>query len=97
MPTSSGRTARLVSALRPEVPILAISQRIETVRRLNLLFGVRCAQHGQWRELRDLLDQSAAIARREGVAKPGELIAVTAGLPDQGLGTNLFEVHRVPE
>jgi len=97
VPTSSGRTARLVSALRPEVPILAISQRQETVRRLNLLFGVRCALHGQWRELRDLLDQSAAIARREGVAKPGELIAVTAGLPDQGLGTNLFEVHRVPE
>ena len=36
------------------------------------------------------------IARREGIAKPGELIAVTAGLPDQELGTNLFEIHRVP-
>ncbi len=97
VPTHSGRTARLVSALRPEVPILAISQRIETVRRLNLLFGVRCALHGHWADLRDLLDDCAAIARREGVAKPGELIAITAGLPDQNLGTNLFEVHRVPE
>ncbi len=97
VPTYSGRTARLVSALRPEVPILAISQRIETVRRLNLLFGVRCALHGHWPDLRDLLADCAAIARREGIAKPGELIAVTAGLPDQDLGTNLFEVHRVPE
>ncbi len=96
VPTMSGRTARLVSALRPEVPILAISQRPETVRRLNLLFGVRCALTEHWGELRDLLDDSALIARQEGIAKPGELIAVTAGLPDQELGTNLFEIHRVP-
>jgi pyruvate kinase len=96
VPTSSGRTARLVSALRPEVPILAISPRPETVRRLNLLFGVRCALSDHWGDLRDLLDDCAAIARREGIAKPGELIAVTAGLPEQGLGTNLFEIHRVP-
>ena len=35
VPTRSGRTARLVSALRPRVPVLAISPRIETVRRLQ--------------------------------------------------------------
>lgn len=97
VPTRSGRTARLVSALRPQVPVLAISQRVETVRRLNLLFGVRSVLHDNWGELRDLLADSALIARREGVAKPGDLIAVTAGLPDQELGTNLFEVHRVPD
>lgn len=96
VPTMSGRTARLVSALRPEVPILAISQRRETVRRLNLLFGVRCAYTERWGELRDLLDDCASIARTEGIAKPGQLIAVTAGLPEQELGTNLFEIHRVP-
>ncbi|MCB0875175.1 MAG: pyruvate kinase [Solirubrobacterales bacterium] len=97
VPTQSGRTARIVSALRPEVPILAISPRFETVRRLNLLFGVRCVLHEQWGELRDLLADCAMISRREGIAKPGELIAVTAGLPDQELGTNLFEIHRIPE
>ncbi len=95
--TSSGRTARVVSALRPQVPILAISARIETVRRLNLLFGVRCAFHEDWTDLRELLADCAVIAREEGVASPGDLIVVTAGLPDQEMGTNLFEVHRVPE
>ena len=39
-PTSSGRTARLISAHRPRVPVLAVSQRLETVRRMNLLFGI---------------------------------------------------------
>lgn len=97
VPTTSGRTARLVSALRPEVPILALSQRRETVHRLNLLFGVRCALTEPWGELRELLDVSARVARDEGIAKPGDLIAVTAGLTDQGLGTNLFEIHRVPD
>jgi len=97
VPTRSGRTARVVSALRPKVPILAISPRVETVRRLNLLFGVKCAYHGEWADLREILDSSAVIAREEGVAKAGDLIAITAGLPDQAIGTNLFEVHTVPE
>jgi pyruvate kinase len=96
VPTSSGRTARLVSAHRPRVPVLAVSPRLETVRRLNLLFGVRCVLAEQWTGLRELLDECAQLAREEGVAKSGELIAITAGLPEQELGTNLFEVHRVP-
>jgi len=95
VPTNSGRTARLVSALRPRVPVVAISPRRETVRRLNLLFGVRSIFHDDWKDLRELLDDSAAIARQVGVAARGDLIAVVAGLPEQQLGTNLFEIHRV--
>ena len=96
VPTRSGRTARLVSAFRPRVPILAVSPRIETVRRLNLLFGVRCVLAEDWTSLRDLLDDCARLVREEGLASSGDKIAITAGLPEQELGTNLFEVHRVP-
>jgi pyruvate kinase len=96
VPTRSGRTARLVSAHRPRVPVLAISPRLAAVRRLNLLFGVRCAVADDWTGLTALLDDCARLAKQTGVAKSGELIAITAGLPRQELGTNLFEVHRVP-
>ncbi|HEX7058812.1 MAG TPA: pyruvate kinase [Solirubrobacterales bacterium] len=96
VPTTSGRTARLVSAHRPDVPVLAISPYIETVRRLNLLFGVTPALSDHETEIRGLLDDCAALAAIHGVAKSGDLIAITAGLPAQALGTNLFEVHRVP-
>ena len=39
VPTATGRTARLVSAHRPEVRVLAVSPEIKTVRRLGLLSG----------------------------------------------------------
>jgi pyruvate kinase len=96
VPTRSGRTARLVSAHRPQVPVLAVSPRTDTVRRLNLLFGVQTAIAEDWVGLTALLDDCARLAKESGVAKSGELIGITAGLPQQELGTNLFEVHRVP-
>ncbi len=96
VPTRSGRTARLISAHRPKVPVLAVSPRIETVRRLRLLFGVTAVISEHETEIRGLLDDCAALAAQHGIARSGELIAITAGLPEQELGTNLFEVHRVP-
>ena len=96
VPTTSGRTARLVSAHRPKVPVLAMSARPETVRRLNLLFGVKAVYSEMRDDIRDLLDDCARLAKEHSVAESGDLIGVTAGLPRQELGTNLFEVHRVP-
>ena len=96
VPTTSGRTARILSAHRPNVPVLALSPRQETVRRLALLFGVTAVQSPPNEDIRELLDDCGAIAVKHGVAHSGELIGILAGLPDQELGTNLFEVHRVP-
>ena len=96
VPTRSGRTPRLVSAHRPRVPVLALSERLGTVRRVNLLFGVRSAHHQEPASLDELLAASAAHARDLGFARSGDLIGITAGLAGQGLGTNLLEVHRVP-
>ena len=71
VPTRSGRTARLVSAHRPRTPVLAVSPRIETVRRLNLLFGVRCEIAEEWTGITALLDDCARLARESGVAAVG--------------------------
>ncbi len=97
VPTNTGRTARLVSAHRPDVPVLAVSPYIETVRRVSLLFGVTAVQSDFGTELRSLLGHCAGVAAAHGIAAPGDLVAITAGLDGQELGTNLFEVHRVPE
>jgi len=96
VPTTSGRTARLISAHRPNVPVLAISPRTETVRRLSSLFGVTAVLSDHDADVRGLLSDCAGLAAHHGVAQSGDLVAITAALPDQHLGTNLFEVHRVP-
>src|SRR5207302_5303080 len=41
VPTLSGRSARLISAHRPEVPIFALSPGRETVRRCSFMWGVQ--------------------------------------------------------
>jgi pyruvate kinase len=97
VPTNTGRTARLVSAHRPNVPVLAVSPYIETVRRVSVLFGITAVQSDFGTELRSLLGHCAGEAAKHGIAAPGDLVAITAGLDGQELGTNLFEVHRVPE
>jgi pyruvate kinase len=96
VPTESGRTARLVSAHRPNVPVLATSPHIETVRRLSLLFGVTAVEAEHDKDIRALLGDCARLAGHHGIAEPGDLIAITAALDEQELGTNIFEVHRVP-
>jgi pyruvate kinase len=96
VPTHSGRSARLVSAHRPNVPVLAVSPRTETVRRLSLLFGVTAVHSEHEADVRDLLEDCASLVVSHGIAKSGDLVAIVAGMPDQELGTNLFEVHRVP-
>jgi pyruvate kinase len=96
VPTRSGRTARLVSANRPRIPVLALTPRPETARRLKLLFGVVSSSEEEGETLDDLLASCAERAKEEGLVKSGDLIGITAGLQNQGLGTNLFEVHRVP-
>ena len=93
-PQWAHRAARLLAP--PPAPVLAVSPRIETVRRLNLLFGVQCVIAEDWSGITALLDECARLAKESGVAESGDLIGITAGLPGLELGTNLFEVHRVP-
>lgn len=96
VPTATGRTAVVVAAHRPKVPVLAVTHTLKAVRRLRLVFGVEPVLYDQVTEIRDLLYTCADVAVTEGAADPGDLIAIVAGLTDQRLGTNLFEVHRVP-
>lgn len=62
--TRGGRTARLLSALRPRAPILATTSRAETARRLALHWGVR----GVHIDLGDPIDLAGPLIGRQLVA-----------------------------
>jgi pyruvate kinase len=95
-PTNTGTTARLISAYRPKAPVLALSPRLDVVRRCRLLWGVHPRLHEEPLDTLDLIEACAEVAREEGFAERGDKIGITAGLPAGSAGgTNLFKVHDV--
>jgi pyruvate kinase len=93
-PTRTGTTARLISAYRPRAPVLALCTRRDVVRRCNLLWGVCAEVNEEPQHTTDLIETCAQAALDTGLAKPGEQIGITAGLPaGRSGGTNLFKVH----
>jgi pyruvate kinase len=95
-PTLTGKTARLISSHRPQVPTLALSPRIETVRRCAIYWGVRGQLNEEPDDTTALLDVCTQAAKSLRLAEPGEKIGITAGLPvGKAGGTNLFKVQVV--
>lgn len=82
--TSSGSTGIRASRERPEKPIVALSPKMATVRRLSLVWGLHCVRTEDAVDLEDMVDRACSIAYREGFARPGDRVAITAGVP---LGT----------
>jgi pyruvate kinase len=87
VPTLSGRSARLVSAHRPTVPIYALSPGRETVRRCGLMWGVRAASIRRHETTEELIADSARRVVELGWCKPGQRVGITAGLPSGRPGT----------
>ena len=97
-PTSSGRTARLVSMFRPRAPIVAVTPSPMVQRQLSLLWGVNPLMAPRSESTDRLIDQALQAARVHGFAKPGDLVVVTAGAPSGGLSaipTDLMKVQRI--
>ena len=95
-PTLSGRSARLISAHRPTVPIYALSPGRETVRRCGLMWGVRAEFLRRHEVTEELLRDACRRVVELGWCKRGQRVAVTAGLPSGVPGsTSLFQVQEL--
>lgn len=92
--TLSGSTARMVSRYRPPVPIIAASTRDSTVRKLALSWGVYPFKSDELENTDDMIEKSKKIALKTGLAKSGDKIIITAGIPFKIPGTtNLLKVE----
>jgi pyruvate kinase len=87
VPTLSGRSARLVSAHRPTVPIYALSPGRETVRRCALMWGVQAASMRRHETTEALIADAARRVVELGWCEPGARVGITAGLPSGRPGT----------
>jgi pyruvate kinase len=96
IPTLSGRSARLVSAHRPTVPIYALSPGRETVRRCGLMWGVRAASIRRHEVTEALINDAARRVVELGWLQPGQRVGITAGLPSGRPGsTSLLQIQQL--
>ena len=94
--TTSGSTTMRTARERPDVPILGLTSRIETARRLCLVWGVHAVQTADVRTFSSMVDKATRIAAQEKFARHGQRIVVTAGVPfGTPGGTNVLRIATV--
>ena len=92
--TTSGGTARRISAFRPSCPIVAAATNEKARRQLRMSWGVFPVLSDVVTATDDLFTSSADAAQRSGLAKDGDIIVVTAGVPlDTSGTTNMLKVQ----
>jgi pyruvate kinase len=96
--TMSGSTALRAARERPDAPILGLTAKEETARRLALLWGVHWVLTHDISSFQEMVDLATQLARRDEFAKPGQRMVVTAGVPFGTPGaTNVLRIARVGE
>jgi pyruvate kinase len=94
--TKGGFTARKVAALRPPVPILAVTTEPLTYRQLALVWGVMPVLVDRVPGYDAMLTVVRDLILKRGLARPGDRIVMTAGVPWEVSGTtNLLKVEEV--
>lgn len=96
--TTSGSTTLRAARERPDVPILCLTPKLETARRMALIWGVHSAQTSDAHNFGDMVEKARRIALREGLAHNGQRLVITAGVPFGTPGaTNILRIAIVEE
>ncbi|MCW4461103.1 pyruvate kinase [Sphingomonas sp. BT-65] len=94
--TMSGSTARRIARERPSVPILVLTPKLETARRMGLLWGTHAVHTRDVDSFEDMVAKAKRMALRHGIAKAGDRVIVCAGVPFGTPGsTNVLHVVRI--
>ena len=94
--TKSGFSARIVASHRPNVPILVLTDQERTYRQLALVWGVIPCLVPHCDTYWDMVKLALEQVRAHDLAREGDRVVVTAGVPFDVPGTtNLMKVETV--
>lgn len=94
--TTSGSTARRIARERPGVPIIVLTPKLETARRLGLLWGSYAIHTRDVSSFEEMVAKSKRMALRHRIAAAGDRIVLMAGVPFKTPGsTNVLHVVRM--
>lgn len=95
--TGTGRTAALLSAERPRVPIYAFVPDRGIRRALCLRWGVEPLPSVEPSDTDEMIGHMDAGLQEAGLAAPGQTVVMAASSPAGMSHTNMLKVHRVGE
>ncbi|HZB00991.1 MAG TPA: pyruvate kinase [Actinomycetota bacterium] len=93
--TTTGRTAALLSAERPRVPIHAFIPDVRIRRANGLLWGVNTLPADRPPDTDTMIAMMDDGLRDEGLAKAGDVVVMAASMPAGRTTTNMLKVHQV--
>jgi pyruvate kinase len=94
--SNSGKSAKLVSAMRPAAKIVTISPNINVSRQVSLLWGVQSINSRDANGWKDMMSISKEIIKKLKFIGKNDFVVITAGLPFGKAGmTNMIRLYKV--
>lgn len=94
--TSGGSTARLISRLRPKMPIIAMTPNLKSYHQLAFNWGVTPVLCNEAKTIQEAFRNLSSYALEQHLVSYGDLVVVTAGSPFGVAGTtNMMLVESI--
>ena len=91
--SSTGLTTLRCARERPSVPLLSLTPRADTARKMTMAWGVHSVQTEDLKTFRDMVIKAIRVAKTEGFADVGDPLVITAGVPFGTPGaTNILRI-----
>lgn len=95
--TLTGNITRVIASWRPKTPILAISPRLDVIKKLGSTWGVYGMVNPMFYNTDVLLQELPNLLKSLGLAKSGDFIVITAGIPLKSMSaTNMLKINKIP-
>ena len=97
-PSVSGATARVVSKFKPRTEIIGVTPNEETLRRMQIYWGVRPLKSIEFSTTEDICNGAIELICAKQIAESGYIIVLTAGIPSpnvQAQKTSVSNIMRI--